>query len=534
MTGRSTSRCGLAVVAGMVLLTPAVAGELSYVELAPAASGIVPYQMAPGMGGGLAAADYDDDGDVDIFVPTAEGTPHQLYKNLTVEGGTTLFAEVASEAGLAISSRGRSAVWLDADGDRRLDLVVAGDCFQYAAECDPDESLLRLFRQTETGTFVDVTAEAGLVETRADHPTSQSHRGSITAGDFDNDGDPDLYTTLWLGGTRLFRNDGSGRFEDVSLATGAAGPSAPGVGPWQAVIHDLSGDGLPDIFVAVDFGEDQLLIQQDNGSFLDVAATAGVDRPWNGMGVALGDVDNDLDFDLFVTNITGEFPDGPRDSTFYLNNSMGGAMQFADVGESAGVENVDWGWGVTFLDADNDGMLDIAATNGFGSADYRDDPSRLFINQGQAPVAFSDASAASGFNDTEWGSALASVDLDMDGDLDLLQTCQDGPFRVLINQLSSPDRRYLGIRPRTLGRFSRPLGAEVVIQVGEVSMIRRISAGTSFMTQEPAEAWFGLGAAETVDSVTVKWPGGGQTVLQDVAADQVLTVTDLLFNNAFE
>ncbi len=514
-------------ILGSLLAAAAAAGELAFVE-AGAESGIEPYQMAPGMGGGLGLADFDDDGDVDVFVPTAEGTPDQLYRNVTDPGGPALFEEIAAEVGLASLARSRSAVWLDADGDRRLDLLVAGDCFQ--ADCVAGTSLLRLYRQTAAGAFVEVTAAAGLHADAADH-SNLHHRGGLAAGDVDLDGDPDVFTTIWTGGTRLYENLGDGTFADVSEARGTVVPAQQGIGPWQGLIHDFDGDRRPDIFVAVDFSANRLFRQQAGGTFADGAAAAGLDRAWNEMGIALGDVDGDGDFDLYITNISDEFPDGWRHSTLYLDQSAEGELQYAEVSEAAGVDDAGWGWGTTFLDADNDTLLDLAATNGFPT---HVDASRLFLNQGTDPVTFVDVAAEVGFDDTEWGSALAAVDIDRDGDLDLMQTTNGGPLRLLLNQLAEPDRHYLVVQPRRLGRYSRALGARVEVEIGATTLIRLITAGTSHMTQEPAEAFFGLGAAAVADRVTVHWPGDGHTVLENVAADQVLTVTHGVFADGFE
>ena len=141
---------------GVLLVDPGRAtGQVQFVDVS-AARGIQPYTMAPGMGSGVATADFDDDGDIDLFVPNAEGVPDQLYRNL----GNGQFEEIAAIAGLASTEPSRVALWLDYDGDHLLDLFVAADCFQADPAC-LDTVTLRLYRQVADTQFEDVTISAG-------------------------------------------------------------------------------------------------------------------------------------------------------------------------------------------------------------------------------------------------------------------------------------------------------------------------------------------------------------------------------------
>lgn len=515
----------IAALTGVLLATSAVAGTPQFTD-ASASSGLQSFTTAPGMGSGLVAADFDDDGDIDVFVPTAEGTPHQLYENLTADGATPLFREIAHDVGLNSHRRGRSAVWFDANGDQRLDLLVASDCFQ--TDCVAGESMLHLYQQQPDHTFVDVTVASGLFDDAAEHSMFW-HRGGVTAGDLDGDGDNDLYTTTWKGGARMYLNDGSGHFADVSDTSGTGLIASFAFGAWQSIIHDFNADLQADLFVAVDYAEDLLFIQ-DEGLFADVAPSAGLDRSWNGMGVSLGDVDNDGDFDLYVTNISGEWPDGEiRYSTFYRNDSTADEQIFTDLSHAAGVDNAFWGWGTTFFDANNDGWQDLAATNGF----FTDtDPSRLFLNAGGTSISFTDSADASGFNDTDWGSGLVAFDADRDGDLDLMQTCMEGPLRLMLNQ-SDDGHHWLTIRPRLLNG-ARPLDTKVRLTSGSMTQSRVISAGTSFMSQEPAEAHFGLGDTSTIDVLQIDWPDGTATRYRGISVDQAMTLTPPVFTDTFD
>ena len=183
-------------------------------------SGIQPSTMAMGMGGGLAAADFDDDGDIDLFVPNAAGSPDQLYRNL----GNGQFEEIAAAAGLASIARSRSALWFDYDGDHRLDLVVAGDCHGLTVGCT-GVSTLKLYRQVADAQFEDVTLAAGLLDDRV--TDTMMHRGGFSAADINKDGYLDLVTSLWLGEAGVLLNNGNGTFTNISVA------SASGAIPWD-------------------------------------------------------------------------------------------------------------------------------------------------------------------------------------------------------------------------------------------------------------------------------------------------------------
>ena len=496
----------------MLAAAPLTGAPLRFVDVGPD-RGIQSYSMAPGMTGGVAAADFDDDGDIDLFVPNREGAPDQLYRNL----GHGQFEEIAAEVGLASLQRSRVALWLDFDGDHLLDLFVAGDCFLATPDC-PDVSTLKLYRQTGDGCFADVTLEAGLTDDLIVH--SGQHRGGVCAGDVNNDGYLDLVTGVWGGEARLWLNNGDGTFTDFSAASGLGGVNE---GHWQPVMHDFDGDGALDIFAAIDFTANHLWINQNDATFVDAAPAAGVDSDWNEMGVVVADYDNDGDLDVYITEIA----DNERHNLLYRNDSQDGSLQFTDVAVAAGVDDTGFGWGTTFLDADNDGLLDLAVTNGYFNSPAIDDQSKFFLNAGGDPTTFTDVSSEVGFDDTLWGSSLIALDFDRDGDLDLVQTCaQGGPLRLLENQRSieAAANNFLVIQPRMAGPNHRAIGAVVRVNAGGLTMTRLISAGTSLMGQEPAEAVFGLGTASAADTVTIKWPNGSETELHDVAANQVLTV----------
>ncbi len=516
----TTSRLPIAI-AVLVVLVNSISNSIVNAQVATfqdvsAERGIEKYFVAEGFGGGVAATDFDGDGDIDIFLPQGFGHPNRLYENL----GNGTFQDIAAEVGLDSLSPSRSGLWMDYNNDHLLDLFVAGDCF---GGCPSDDqsvsrSNLHLYRKLPSGQFEDVTTQAGLETVVID---GGGHRSAVSCGDLDRDGDLDLIVGMWSGGFRVLRND-EGVYIDITDSAGFLNPDDP----WQSVIYDFNQDGWMDIYSAVDFAPNHLWINQHDGTFVDMAPQAGVDTAFNDMGVSISDYDNDGDIDIYVTNI---FETGLH-NTLFRNDSREGVLSFTDVAADAGVDDTNFGWGTTFLDVNNDGNLDLAVTNGWFNGVGYHDQSRMFLNRGDNPVTFEDVSARCGFNDDMWGCCLIAADMDRDGDLDLLQTTNlGGPFRILENRLyavASNTTNWLCIRPRQAHHNFWSIGAVVRVEAGGKTMTRVITAGMSHLGQEPAEAFFGLGSAAMIDRIVVRWPLGHESVWENVPANQMLDLFD--------
>lgn len=504
-------------------------------------AGIGGYFTSDGMTSGATAADYDNDGDIDLFIPNGGGTPDQLYQNQ----GNGQFLEIAQTAGVDSMANNRAALFFDADNDNLLDLLVVGDCWCGSLSCidpvcDNDISLV-FYRQTAPGQFSEDTAAAGFTSDGIVH--GRSHIGGMSAGDINNDGFLDVFLGLWRGTAQLFLNQTDGTFADIASSANVAVVDKDS---WQPMMYDFNGDGFLDIYENIDFSDNHLWINQQDDTFVDMAMNLQVNNCvgtdcMNDMGLTLSDYDNDLDIDIYITNISSfsahvELVDY---NVLYRNDSTPGTMAFADVSKAADVAKGGWGWGCTFMELDNDGWVDLAVTNGMGGI-ATTDWSVFFKNNGDSPVTFSDVSDDVGFNDTLWGSSLISFDYDRDGYLDVLQVAYGNPtfdppldigeIRLLRNVDEDPNQpaanHHLVVKPRMCDRNRRAIGATVEVTAGSLTMMRLISAGTSLQGQEPAEAHFGLGTHTTVDQVVVHWPGNkGSTTLTNVAADQVLTVT---------
>lgn len=496
--------------------------------------GISAYEQAVPTGG-VQAVDFDQDGDIDLFVGHGPGIPDRLYRN----DGTGYFEDIAPALGLDSSRGHRTALWIDFDGDGDLDLVRAGDCrIDPPVNSDPcdDPVILQLHEQISNGQFVDVTVAAGLDVAWGGR--KDQHRGGLAAADLDGDGFVDLYVSTWNGRPYLFMNNGDGTFTDRTSESGISLEMLP---YHQPIIHDFNRDGLLDIYQPVDFRRpNKLWIAQGNGQYVDMAASAGLDNRFTDMGVDLGDFDGDGDLDLYVTNIQQTTSGGNYEhNVLFRNDSAGSTLEFTEIAQDQGVDAGYWGWGATFFDADNDGDLDLATTNGRQDRApiWETDPSRLFLNNGEGPVWFSDASDLTGFNDTHIGSGLVALDIDRDGDLDLVQVTMDAGIRVLENRVDAPARSWLVVQPRKLGTDRFVAGTIVRVTAGGKSMMRLITAGKSTLSQEPFEAHFGLGEATRAEEIVVEAPDGSITRVHHASVNQVLVVEidpDRIFVGGFE
>ena len=346
---------------------------------------------------GAASGDYDNDGMIDLFIVRGDIGPNLLYRNT----GNLVFEEVAAAAGLAYTKsaienyRHSGPMFADMDGDGDLDLFLGG--------LDGDPSLI--FANNGDGTFSDVTAGSGIDTLAA------AHNISAAFGDYDLDGDLDLFVAHWgtprdfssPGDTEhLWRNDtdASGiKFQSVSESAGIS-PTILTLPddlitqpiPWDFTFAPtfarINDDLYPDILSVADFNYSQFFINNQDGTFSNATDTDVITDD-NGMGSAVADYDNDGDLDWFVTSIDCHQDANcvdliaPRIGNRLYRNQDGA---FEDVTDEAGVASGGWGWGACFIDFENDGDLDIYHTNGWplmdDSNDFAFDASRAFVANG--------------------------------------------------------------------------------------------------------------------------------------------------------
>ncbi len=482
--------------------------------------GVYPPHVTLLVSGGVAAGDVDGDGWTDLFVTRGGLGPTLLFANR----GDGTFEEVGAAAGVAIA--GEIAVgptFADIDGDGWLDLILGG-----IFGASP-----RVFANRGDGTFEEVTASSGLFSTRETY--------SSAFGDYDRDGDLDLFFTHWspfggdIGAPHLWRNDGRGGFSPVDWTVEIAPLYQQIDWTFTANFADIDDDGWPDLLVTGDFGTSQVFRNRGPGAgggpVTFEILTGPVISDENGMGAAVGDVDNDGDLDWFVASIWD--PDGVAEGEWgvtgnrlYRNLGSGadGGAVFEDATEHAGVRRGYWAWGSCFADFDNDGWLDLFHTNGFqaaGAEDFFEDPARLFVNNRDG--TFIERAGELGLADTGQGRGVVCFDYDRDGDIDLFVANNQGPPLLYRNDGGNAGR-FLAVRLRGAGGNSEAIGARLTLRAAGLTQTREIRAGGNYLSQNPAQAHFGLADAALVEELRVRWPDGEEQTLTDLAVDRLLEI----------
>jgi PKD repeat protein len=477
--------CGVAL--GGVLVTRA---DATFTEVG-ATAGVALAESSRGVAWG----DYNGDGDVDLYVANAGATLSHLYEN----NGDGTFSDVTAIAGVPGPVNASGVVWGDYDNDNDLDLYVAGV-----------NSPNILYKNNGDGTFINVTATAGVGDTRATQ--------GVSWADYNSDGWLDLFVANRYGSDTtalLYLNNKNGTFTDNAAAAGVAGPYKAFGGTW----FDYDNDGDLDLYTPVDFGDDHLYQNNSDGTFSDVTTTAGLGPPDHAMGVAVGDYDNDGDLDLFVDNNQEGADSSHGPSLLYQNNGNG---SFSDVTAAAGLpdrETVDWG--ANFVDYDNDGDLDLAVVA--GGLLTLGEQNALFQNNGDG--TFSDVTIEMGVSAVMPSLGSAWADYDNDGDLDwYIANEQSVSNRLFRNE--GPVGNWLVVRSQGVDGNRHGIGARITLSSGGQTRIREIVAGSSFLSEDPLEAWFGLGANTLVDQVTVEGMAGLLSLSTDVAVNTVLTLQE--------
>jgi enediyne biosynthesis protein E4 len=480
------------------------------------------------MGGGVGLLDFDGDGLLDVYAVQGGKLPEESEPPAATQGdrlfrnrGDGTFADVTTAAGLSAmrGGYGHGVSVGDVDNDGRPDLFVTR-WRSYA-----------LYRNRGDGTFVDATESWGLGGGR-DWPTSSAF------ADLDGDGDLDLYVCHYADwdprrssacphpddprkfiycGPRVFaampdhvfRNDG-GRFVDVSEGAGVRAADRDGRGLGVVAAH-LDDDDRIDVFVANDMSANYLFANRGGFRFEETGAESGVATNAEGgylagMGVARGDLDGDGRLDLVVTNFYGE------STTFYQD--LGGG-QFLDRAAAVGLSAASrylLGFGVAFLDADNDGRLDLATANGHVN-DLRPNvpyamPAQLLMGSPSGRLVDVSRRAGAAWQVPRLGRGLAVGDLDNDGRPDLVIVAEGQPLAYFHNRGPSGHFITLKLEGMAPGSNRDGVGARVTLRAGGRRQVGERIGGGSFLSASDGRLHFGLGASREVESVEVRWPSG--------------------------
>jgi enediyne biosynthesis protein E4 len=493
---------------------------------------------------GVAIFDYNNDGLMDLYfvngarLPDMDKSDPRYWNRLYRNNGDGTFTDVTEKAGVRGAGFGMGAAAADYDNDGWVDLYVTG------------VNRNQLFHNNGDGTFTDVTEKAGLAGV---HP-KLGKTWSISAGwfDYDNDGRLDLFVTNYVNWSldteplcktgdvvaycspnsytgqpnMLFHNNGDGTFTDVSDKSGVGKHVGKGMG---VVFADYDGDGFTDVFVSNDTYRNFLFHNDGNGTFREVGTVSGVAYNENGksiagMGADFRDVDNDGRPDIFVVGMIGD--------TFPLFRNRG--KDFTDVTAAWGIAGATarmTAWGAGIADFDNDGWKDLfaACSSILDNSEQIDHlpsklPNKLLRNMGGTHFVDVGDSAGASFAVPQAHRGMAYGDLNNDGRIDVVVTIKDGRPEILLNR-SAEKNQWLLVKLAGTRSNRDGLGARLKATLpGGSALYNHATTSTGLGASSDPRVHFGLGAAQRVEKLEIWWPSGMRQILENVPANQILTV----------
>ena len=494
------------------------------------------------MGSGVVFFDYDTDGDADLYFVNSGNIPQmkqdgqqaQLGNVLYRNDGDGRFTDVTEISGTANTGYGMAAAAGDIDND--------GDADLYIANFGQDT----LYRNNGDGTFTDITETAGIDNTL----------WGIAAVylDFDVDGDLDIFVVNYLvyelsmpvttfkgivgyGHPRsykgtpdvLYRNNGDGTFTNIAETAGVTNP-AEGRG-MAAIACDYDNDGFPDIYVTNDTNRNFLYHNNGDGTFTDESLFIGVGYDENGvaegsMGIDCGDYNSDGWLDLIVAN--------SEKATLYKNEE---GLFFADATAESQLQQPTLpfvGFSPLFLDYDNDGHLDLFCANGHPQdvieilMDHETYAQRdqMFQNRGDGTYVDVSETAGAYFTETLVGRAAATADYDNDGDTDIV-IMNSNQRAVLLRNDGGNANNWIGIKLVGSQRNRDGIGAKVTVSTVDMTQMREVKSGSSYASGSDTRLLFGLGENQRVEKITIAWQKGTTQVLKDLSTNQILTIVAL-------
>ena len=485
------------------------------------------------VGSGGALFDYDNDGDLDLYLvqgnylPNPDsGLTNKLYRN----DGHHL-ADVTKASGLGNNQYGIGVTTSDYDGDGYRDLYLTN----FGSNV--------LYRNNGDGTFTDVTQIAGV--------TCPHLSTSAAWADIDLDGDLDLYVCNYVTYTvedekpcyfkdiriycgpleypgitgRLFQNNGDGTFSDITIAAGVHEPESRGLG---VVFSDLNNDGWIDIYVANDMTRNTIFVNQKNGTFLEEGVLRGVAYNGEGlinasMGVDARDYDNDGDIDLWMTNFSLEA------NCLLVNDGTG---YFEDLSFDLGLAQPSFhllGFGTLFMDYDHNGWSDLIVGNGHIWDNVRlvdatmtyAQPLQIFAN---SEGEFEEKIDGTGLEQSSYVvRGLIRGDIDNDGDIDLVICQSNRPAVILRNEVGNR-KSWIIFRLVGRGKNTDAVGTRIELSASGLVQTGEVISGASYLVSNDIRLHIGLGDADMLDKVTIRWPDGSMQTLNNIPARQILTL----------
>ncbi|MDN5202207.1 FG-GAP-like repeat-containing protein [Fulvivirgaceae bacterium BMA10] len=452
---------------------------------------------------GVAVADYNQDGNLDIFIVAAQaydpddpGTWNRLlqgsaegFRDVTIEAGLNQQYDKQMEVEMGIKM---GVSWGDYDNDGFPDLFLTNH--------EDDQ----LWHNKGDGTFENVTTEAGIVN------CGGCYSSSALWWDFNNDGFLDIYVSSWIKANRLYENNGDGTFTEKGEKSGLATPAST----WTSVPLDINKDGFQDIYVVNDFGPNQFFLNERNGKFSEHTLAYGLFDSGDGMGVDICDYESDGNFDIYLTNIWQEDP-----NPFFVNNGQG---VYSNKAFEANLGNVGWGWGARFFDMDHDMDEDLYVVNQEYFAEQRPEANRLFVSDNNV---FTESGKSYGVDHYANARGLETFDYNKDGDLDLIVTNWDDEV-LLYNNVIEEKGNWLQIALQGSTSNRDAFGTVLRIKTGENQYQHRLNHGANFLGQSIKPIHFGLGNHKTISELTIFWPSGRVEKIYNITTNQFLKFTE--------
>lgn len=465
---------------------------------------------------GVAVADYDQDGDLDIFftgINNFDPNDQTTWNHLMQNNGDRTFKDVTVAAGFQFqyvneglrAERGEKmgAAWGDYDNDGFPDIFLA------------NSRLDQLYHNNGDGTFTDVTAAAGV------EGCNVCYSSSGLWWDHDRDGDLDLYVSVLNNENIMYQNNGDGTFTDISELTGLKG--GDNMITWSAVAFDAGKDNILDLYCMNDTQANEFFENRSGQKYNESALAYRLADKGASMGAAIGDCNNDGRFDIYVTNIYNHLP-----NPLFIDK---GNRRYENKAQAYGVDNTGWGWGTTFLDYDHDGDEDLAVVNGPIDELYDevqpDIDNFLFKNMLlEEDMHFEDVSVETGFLGRAKSKGLDAFDYDMDGDLDMVVANMDAGCyffqNTTLNSEPTADKNWLQIKLEGTTSNRDAFGTTVKIRMGD-RWIYRFHHGAAVFGGSIKPVHFGVSDVAVIDEIRITWLTGITEATYQVPVNQLIS-----------